>query len=176
MSKLRTRRPQRPQLKPEALEARQLMAADVQFGENIITVHGDESDNQVEVSFVDKETHVVIDAGTAQAQHHKFPTDQVDRLVFYGKAGNDAVFADVDFPLSLFGDDGDDNLNGGKNGDRIIGGSGNDTINGNGGDDYINGVYDDDVINGGDGDDRIYGSSGDDEHHRRLGARCDFRR
>ena len=60
----------------------------------------------------------------------------------------------------LYGQDGNDTLNGGTGNDALYGQDGNDTLNGDAGADELFGADGDDVINGGDGDDLIHGDFG----------------
>jgi hypothetical protein len=74
--------------------------------------------------------------------------------------------------VALFGDRGDDELEGGPDGDGLIGGQGHDSLTGNAGDDGIRGGAGNDTLLGGvetgldatvpPGDDRLDGGPGDD--------------
>ena len=65
----------------------------------------------------------------------------------------------------LFGNAGDDVLNGGTGPDYLDGGSGNDTLNGNAGDDELYGNDGNDVLNGGAGEDQLDTDPGADDLH-----------
>ncbi len=62
----------------------------------------------------------------------------------------------------LYGEFGDDNLNGDAGFDYLYGGEGNDTLEGGSDDDYLYGEYGDDSLDGGEGLDQLYGEYGDD--------------
>src|SRR4051794_15047692 len=71
----------------------------------------------------------------------------------------------------LYGNVGNNVIDGAGSSDRIYGGNGNDTLIGNGGSDFLYGQGDNDLINGqwqndtaygGDGNDRIYGGTNND--------------
>jgi Ca2+-binding RTX toxin-like protein len=62
---------------------------------------------------------------------------------------------------ALFGEGGNDTLNGGTKNDRLYGGSGNDTLNGNAGND---------ILDGGAGNDTLVGGAGDDLYIFRSGG------
>ena len=72
--------------------------------------------------------------------------------MIYGESGNDI----------LNGGNGSDLLEGGNGSDRLFGDSGNDLLNGGNGDDSINAEDGDDVVIGGAGNDGIFGGRGDD--------------
>jgi len=98
-----------------------------------------------------------------------------------GTDGNDSITGDNQWNW-LYGNDGDDYLDGGTGGlNRLFGGNGNDTIegadtndtllngdagddiiNGNGGVDVLNGGTGNDTLDGGDGNDTVNGDAGDD--------------
>lgn len=91
----------------------------------------------------------------AASRRHRF-----DNLVF-GEAGNDV----------LEGRNGDDFLNGGRGGDRLeggngqdslIGGYGEDALNGNAGNDILDGGYGADTLEDLQGDNTLYGNQGND--------------
>ncbi|MDR2549438.1 MAG: putative Ig domain-containing protein [Desulfobulbus sp.] len=74
-------------------------------------------------------------------------------------------------PGTLFGEGGNDTLNGGmgddilygdEGNDTLMAGAGNDTLYGGADDDYLNGGPGNDLLAGGTGNDRLYGGQGDD--------------
>ncbi len=94
------------------------------------------------------------------------------RVEVWAGAGNDQVYAtDAWFPVSIRGDEGndqmtggwaDDLLEGGAGVDRIWGQAGNDIILGGDGDDFLDGREGDDIVVGGAGNDALSGLSGRD--------------
>lgn len=94
------------------------------------------------------------------------------RVVVYGGAGNDQLFAtDARFPITILGEGGHDQITGGSAGDvldggdgvdRLWGGAGNDLIFGGDGNDYLYGREGDDVLVGGAGNDHLDGDLGAD--------------
>ena len=62
----------------------------------------------------------------------------------------------------MFGQRGNDSLNGGAGNDELLGGMGNDSLHGGADDDVISGHEGDDLARGGDGNDRIFGGLGND--------------
>jgi Ca2+-binding RTX toxin-like protein len=83
-------------------------------------------------------------------------------LILAGKQIILPKLAPIDPPLSLNGNNGDDNLIGKGGNDTIYGRGGNDTITGAAGDDTLYGNGGNDLIDGGTGNDSIYGNQGDD--------------
>ncbi len=95
------------------------------------------------------------------------------RIQVFGGAGNDSITiaAGLNFLCDLFGEAGNDTLNGGSGSDILIGGAGNDVLNGNGGRDMLFGGAGADKLNGGAGDDILYGSASTiDGDYAALGA------
>jgi len=70
----------------------------------------------------------------------------------------------------LYGEDGDDTINGQDGNDKLFGGDGNDTLNGGLGNDTLKGGNSADVLDGGEGDDRLYGGGDADSLAGGTGA------
>ena len=66
--------------------------------------------------------------------------------------------------VTLYGEDGSDNINGGSGSDRLYGGNGNDQLYGNGGND---------ILDGGEGNDMLYGGAGNDTYIFNVGSGTD---
>jgi len=69
--------------------------------------------------------------------------------------GDDAVFAGSPGPITFFGENGHDTVEGSEFGDVFVGGPGNDEIFGERGNDYLDGGDDSDTLFGGLGDDTL---------------------
>ena len=82
-----------------------------------------------------------------------------DTLTARGGFGSGQVFLG---PVTLRGDDGDDNLTGSDFADLIVGGTGVDTVSGYNGADEIRGEDGNDHLNGNDGNDTLVGGAGAD--------------
>ena len=78
-----------------------------------------------------------------------------------GGSGNDSIFGG-NGDDSIFGRDGDDTLSGNAGADKIYGHAGNDEINGGEGNDQAWGGSGDDFLGGNEGDDQLRGENGDD--------------
>ncbi len=83
-------------------------------------------------------------------------------LAAHGTAGADVLTGVNSYGNQLYGEDGDDTLNGGNAADSLYGGMGNDTLHGNDGDDLVDGGEGNDTLYGEAGSDLIDGGAGDD--------------
>jgi len=93
----------------------------------------------------------------------RFTSSQVARIDILCGDGNDTVSAAGAYvPVYLFGDAGDDWLQGGFGNDTLTGAAGRDTLDGGPGDDRAAGGKHNDSIFGGEGADRLYGDEGHD--------------
>jgi hypothetical protein len=81
--------------------------------------------------------------------------------VLWGEGGNDQINGGIGDD-SVSGGDGDDMLGGGDGSDIVVGDAGNDTLFGEGGDDHMNGGVGNDILIGGDGNDELGGGTGND--------------
>jgi Ca2+-binding RTX toxin-like protein len=97
----------------------------------------------------------------------------IERLTFFGNAGNDTIDASLASSDSLYifgsggsdtvlGSAGNDSIYGGNDNDYLLGQGGNDTINGEAGFDIIFGGSGVDTISGGELNDTIFGGIGND--------------
>ena len=77
----------------------------------------------------------------------------------YGNEGND----------TLDGGKGEDSLYGGEGNDTLYGGDGNDTLFGQDGNDTLYGGAKNDILTGGEGNDTLYGENGDDTYTFGIG-------
>jgi PKD repeat protein len=86
------------------------------------------------------------------------------KVVVWGLAGNDIIWVSATFPgpVELYGDEGNDILEGGKGNDLLSGGPGNDWLKGRNGDDILLGGDGDDVLVGNNGNDSLDGGNGAD--------------
>jgi hypothetical protein len=94
-------------------------------------------------------------------------------IVVYAQAGADTVKMNgsVVLPVTVWGGDGNDTINGGNGGGVLIGGAGDDNIKGGSGRDILIGGAGADGLNGGDGDDiLIAGTTSYDDDVAALSA------
>lgn len=75
-----------------------------------------------------------------------------------GTSGDDVLNSNSTFGFgsALYGEAGNDTLNGGSGNDILYGGTGNDTLNGGNGNDALHGEAGNDTLNGGGGDDEYF--------------------
>jgi RTX calcium-binding nonapeptide repeat (4 copies) len=146
-------------MKIEPLERRQLLDAVLQAG--VLTVSGTAHNDSIHVHDVGLNIVVRIDNTPEQT----FSIARVKHLVVNGGDGNDHIIVgwrSIDLPASIFGNDGNDILEGTEAGDFLHGGAGNDSLVGNGGVDTLVGGSGNDTIRGGAGDDIVNGGAGTD--------------
>jgi Ca2+-binding RTX toxin-like protein len=94
-----------------------------------------------------------------------FYSDVANVVYIYGGNGNDDIDRDNDAiggGAELYGDDGNDTIDGGSQGDEIYGGDDNDYVTAWLGDDYVEGGKGSDALFGQGGEDTLYGGSGAD--------------
>lgn len=93
---------------------------------------------------------------------YRLSGDPVENLILIGnaRAGVGNVFANQiignSLDNSLYGEAGNDTLDGGQGADHLYGGEGNDVLNGGDGNDHLHGELGTDTMSGGLGDDRYY--------------------
>ncbi|MCM1233937.1 MAG: hypothetical protein NC489_27845 [Ruminococcus flavefaciens] len=154
-------------------------------GENIIKISGYSSDqirayrtnwNNITVAFEETDDRIVIEGFFNNEANRNFylefdggrrihatAPDSPLRTI-YGTDDSEYIEAMDDKGVTIFGEAGEDNLNGKKGADRLYGGMGNDQLYGKEGND---------VLDGGEGDDRLYGGAGDDTYIFNAGSGTD---
>lgn len=132
--------------------------------------------NDITITFADSEDKIVIEGFfTSEANRNFYLTFNGGGRVhatasnsplrtIYGTDGDDYMAAMDDRGVTLYGENGADNLNGGSGADRLYGGIGNDQLYGNGGND---------TLDGGEGDDMLYGGAGNDTYIFNVGSGTD---
>ena len=100
-------------------------------------------------------------------------TDQNDKLSAYHDMDNNIIkgFGGDDV---LYGEEGNDSIDGGDGNDIIVGGKGDDILYGEEGNDSIDGGDGNDIIVGGKGDDILDGGDGDDTYVFNIGDGADI--
>ncbi|MDE6788586.1 MAG: hypothetical protein K2J47_04610, partial [Ruminococcus sp.] len=132
--------------------------------------------NDMTVTFVDSEDVLIIEGFfTSEASRNfnllfdngvKIHVSQTNSPLrkFYGSENDDYINAIDDRGGIIFGEAGNDTLNGGNGNDQLFGGIGNDTLNGNGGND---------ILDGGEGTDYLQGGAGNDTYIFSVGYGTD---
>ena len=136
------------------------------FSGGILTVTGDNHDNQLTVSR-DAVGSLLVNGGTVTIVGDAPTVVNTTQIKMFGLDGNDTLLLDDSNgampPAFLSGGEGDDSLTGSAAADTLDGGAGNDTLNGRGGNDTLLGGPGNDILNGGQGTDTMSGGDGDDQ-------------
>lgn len=154
-------------------------------GANIINIYGYSASqikayrtnwNDITITFADSEDKIVIEGFfTSEANRNFYLTfngggkihataSNSPLRTIYGTDGEDYMAAMDDRGVTLYGENGMDNLNGSSGADRLYGGNGNDQLYGHGGND---------TLDGGAGDDMLYGGAGNDTYIFNVGSGTD---
>lgn len=139
------------------------MLASITENAGIVTVIGSAQDDVVVVvNSSATVTDLSINAGQPDAVFASFNSLLIQEVLVYGGDGDDAVYNNSTASMKMFGQNGNDNLNGGSKFDLIYGNDGNDRLAGKGGNDRLIGGNGDDVLLGGSGNDFLGAGSGND--------------
>lgn len=90
------------------------------------------------------------------------PYSSLEADPVFGEPGDDTLNGGSGTDI-LFGGNGNDALNGGTGNDNLFGQNGNDTVNGNDGADNLNGGNGNETLRGGAGNDRFFAGDGNDQ-------------
>jgi Ca2+-binding RTX toxin-like protein len=141
----------------EQLDRRDVPASVSYPFNGILTITGDRGDDHVQVSYYrtrfDPFSTDEIQVSTSWGDNFTFDSADVQKIAFYGLAGDDWFANSTAIPCVLSGGSGNDTL---------TGGSGNDAIYGGDDDDFLVGGAGNDWLYGNDGTDLLYGMEGDD--------------
>lgn len=136
--------------------------------DGIVEVEGTLGDDVVNVDPAATEQSFTV---TLNGESETFAVEDVLRVRFRGRMGNDVFTNTTDVDSTAYGHDGDDvfigggghnRFQGGDGRDELIGGPRNDVIRGRDGNDIIFGGQRHDLLLGGDGSDEINGQQGRD--------------
>lgn len=132
--------------------------------------------NDITITFADSEDKIIIEGFFTSEVNRNFyltfngggrihaTASNSPLRTIYGTDGDDYMSAMDGRGVTLYGEDGSDNINGGSGSDRLHGGNGNDQLYGNGGND---------ILDGGEGDDMLYGGAGNDTYIFNVGSGTD---
>lgn len=132
--------------------------------------------NDITITFTDFEDKIIIEGFfTSEANRNFYLTfngggrihataSNSPLRTIYGTDGDDYMSAMDGRGVTLYGEDGSDNINGGSGSDRLYGGNGNDQLYGNSGND---------ILDGGEGNDMLYGGAGNDTYIFNVGSGTD---
>ncbi len=181
----------RRQLRMESLEARCMLTGTgeappegIYYNDNVLTISGSEYHDHALVRLnagaVEASLETSHDLGTLQETYQQSGPQArvVNKIVFYGKNGDDLFENETHIRSEAYGGRGHDTLVGGSAKDTFYGdfndpslsgytpslsGYGNDNLFGGGGDDILQGGPGNDHIRGEGGDDTLKGEDGNDE-------------
>ena len=135
------------------------------FGNGVLTVFGDNLDNNIEISR-NAAGGILVNGGAIAVRGGTPTVANTSQIQVFGLGGNDQITLNESTGAlpraNLFGGIGTDVLTGGAGGDQLFGQAGNDTLVGRGGFDLLFGGSENDTLTGGDADDQVFGESGDD--------------
>ena len=141
----------------ERLDERAMMAANIFYNGGTVTIVGSNGSDQASVTQYPDLISVQVND-----EVREFSNQQVKKIRFHGKNGNDKFVNNTNIRSYAYGGNGNDTLVGGSNRDVLSGGNGHDTLNGKAGDDRLYGGTGNDKLLGQSGNDRLYGKSGND--------------
>ncbi len=140
-------------------------ATTASFASGVLTVIGDNADNNIEISRNAAGT-ILVNGGAVPVNGGPATVGNTTVIQVFGLGGNDVITmneASGALPRSvLFGGFGNDTVTGGSGADQLFGQSDNDIVLGKGGFDVLFGGSENDVLAGGDADDQVFGETGDD--------------
>jgi len=147
------------------LEAREVPAVVASFSAGVLSVFGDNLDNNIAISR-DAAGKLLVNGGAVAVTGGTATVANTSLIQVFGQGGNDTItLTETNGALpraNLFGGAGNDVLTGGSGADMLFGQAGNDTLLGKGGFDFLFGGSENDTLTGGDADDQVFGESGND--------------
>jgi len=149
----------------ETLDQRITPAVNAFFGGGVLTIIGDNLNNNIDVSR-DAAGNLLVNGGAVSIRGAASNVANTKLIQVFGLGGNDSISlneANGALPKArLFGGNGNDTLTGGSGSDNLFGEGGNDTLLGKGGVDFLFGGFGNDALTAGAGDDQAFGQAGDD--------------
>ena len=149
------------------LEARHLLASIDLVGSELF-VRGTTGDDTIQL--VETSTDGFRVSIDNEGLVEDFAYSDVTEVTVIAQGGDDRVTNNLNVGTRLFGQAGNDSLQGGMLDDRIIVGIGNDILIGQHGDDFLLGAEGDDLLNGNRGEDLIFAGAGDDRVNGGMGV------
>ena len=146
----------------ELLEPRRLFSSASVSGTGVLRVLATDADDVITVApnTADSAKIDVVINGTTRT----LPSSGVNLIRIRAYHGNDIVEVseEIDLPVVVYGNRGDDEITTGSGSDTVLGGRGDDVIGTGDGDDVVLAFKGDDDIDGGAGRDNLVGGEGDD--------------
>lgn len=152
----------------EKLEDRQMLSS-VSFDSGVVTIRGSASDDVIQLTGSADHQTFTVDVNGDPALAQTYNRIDVSEVVVFAGEGNDIVVNTLLNETRIYGQGGDDTLQGGYLDDSIFGGLGDDGLLGRNGNDLLSGQGGSDILLGVNGDDELIGSSGDDYIYGGIG-------
>jgi Ca2+-binding RTX toxin-like protein len=147
----------KPIRKFERLEDRQMMAADINLDNGVLTIQGTDESNHITVQpYSDGTLRVTVTNETQILTEEWVDQDDVDEIVAYGRNGDDQISITGNFRAKLYGGNGNDRLSSSNGNDLLDGGANDDVLSGYGGNDELIGGTGNDRYEFGSGSDVVY--------------------
>jgi Ca2+-binding RTX toxin-like protein len=128
---------------------------------NILTINGTSGADTITLSETTHAGIAAIDVNL-NGKDTFYDKSEVQRINLMAGAGNDRVTDTTSINSYIFGDIGNDVLQGGSGNDTLTGAGGKNILFGGAGDDRLNGSSGFDQLSGEAGNDRLYGNAGND--------------
>jgi Ca2+-binding RTX toxin-like protein len=128
---------------------------------NILTVNGTSKNDNITLSETTHNSIAAVDVNINGTDHF-YDKTEIQRINVMAGAGNDKVLDNTSINSYIFGDVGNDTLQGGSGNDTLTGAGGKNILFGGAGNDRLNGSSGFDQLFGEAGDDRLYGNGGND--------------
>lgn len=115
---------------------------DIERDGGVVTIEGTTADEHCVIYYDRNDVEVVVwyyDEGDErwEKKDKDYRASSIEKIVFYGFAGNDSVTNNTDIPMEAYGGPGDDYLYGGTGDDDLYGGDGEDCLYGDDGSDLL---------------------------------------
>ena len=140
-----------------------LAAVNFNAGTGALTVVGNAIADTISLTGSNDYQSFTVDINNNASLQQTFNYSDVTSVKVLAGDGDDFVYNTLLIDTEIFGQDGNDHLEGGYANDRVIGGNGSDTLVGRNGDDVLNGQAGNDRLFGVNGDDALIGQTGNDQ-------------
>ncbi len=140
-----------------------LAAVNFNASTGALTVVGNAIADTISLTGSDDYQSFSVDINNNASLQQTFNYSDVTSVRVLAGDGDDYVYNTLLIDTEIFGQDGNDHLEGGWANDRVIGGNGSDILVGKNGDDVLNGQAGNDFLFGSPGEDNLLGWTGNDK-------------